>query len=103
MQDEVRRFLAAHDLSLDSTLRHIDLTSEVGELGKELLKAGAYGTQPIRPNGAIALEAGDCLFSLLALCESLSIDAQAALAMALDKYRRRFDAAGHIGSGAERE
>ena len=42
---------------------------------------------------------GDCLFSLLALCGELGIDAREALEGALKKYSERFAEKADVGSG----
>lgn len=98
MIEMVRAFLARHPLSADAQPRYIDLVSEVGELGKELLKGSGYGQSPVSPTPDTEMELGDCLFSLLALAEALDIDATAALSQALDKYEARFSKKGTIGS-----
>ena len=79
MQNRVLSFMNQHDLTGDGAIRYIDLVSEVGELGKELLKAGSYGTLECRKNENMVEEMGDCLFSLLSLCCALDIDAETAL------------------------
>lgn len=98
MQAQVRAFVTAHGLRLDAALRYIDLTSEVGELGKALLHSGEYGQSPIMADEETLLEIGDCLFSLLALCDALDVDAQAALQAALAKYAGRWAQKGAISS-----
>lgn len=99
MQEEVRAFIAAHGLQLDAALRYIDLTSEVGELGKALLHGSEYGHSAMAADAQTQLEAGDCLFSLLALCDALGIDAAEALQAALAKYARCWARKGSISSG----
>ena len=42
---------------------------------------------------------GDCLFSLLALCCTLGVDAASALQGVLEKYERRLAETGDMGSG----
>ena len=79
MQSKVKRFIEQHSLSCPVQSRYIDLTSEVGELGKELLKASDYGKRSPVLTAEATEEAGDCLFSLLALMNELGIDAQEAL------------------------
>ena len=98
MQNEVSTFLKAHDLQLEAEKRYIDLVSEIGELGKELLLATNYGARPPEYRGNMHGELGDCLFSLLALCDELEIDAEDALAGALEKYKKRALSKGNIGS-----
>lgn len=99
MQARVAACLDRYGLHADPSVRLIDLVSEMGELGKAMLTASGYGSEPVRAAPAIRDEMGDCIFSLLALCESLDIDAAEALSAALDKYAARFRAKGHIGSG----
>lgn len=74
------------------------LTSELGELGKELLKATRYGQKPFTPQPGCEEEMGDCLFSLLALCCEMGLDASKALDAALKKYEARYALYGHTGS-----
>lgn len=99
MQSAVKHFVDEYDLSCGVSARCIDLMSELGELGKEILKSTAYGGRPFEPNEAIREEAGDCLFSLLALLCEMGVDAQEALAAALAKYERRFASSASISSG----
>ena len=68
-------------------------------MGKELLKSSAYGSRPLQTTRAITEEAGDCLFSLLALMNELQINAEEALQSVLGKYEQRFYAKGSIDSG----
>lgn len=79
--------------------RLMDTFSELGELTKEVLKNSQYGSMPCTPSKEIADEMGDCLFSLLCLCNSLGIDAQEALQNALRKYETRYMTKGEISSG----
>ncbi len=92
-------FLDEYKLRCGINERYIDLSSEVGELGKELLKATDYGKAAFRMTADTEQEFGDCLFSLIALSGELGIDPASALDSALAKYKRRFDAKGRIGSG----
>lgn len=100
-QQQVLNFARAHGLTLSAQGRFIDLASEVGELGKEILKATQYETAPFCDRKELAQEMGDCLFSILCLCGSLEIDAQEALDLALCKYEERFARKHHIGSGED--
>lgn len=99
MQEQVSEFMENYHLNSNETIRYMDLISEAGELGKELLKAGSYGKTPYRTTDSCKEEMGDCIFSLLALCCEMGINAQEALDSALEKYRFRFEANGEIGSG----
>lgn len=99
MQKQVNRFIQSHSLSCGALARYVDLVSETGELGKALLLATDYGKNAFHPTENTREEIGDCLFSLLALCSEMGIDAQAALDEAMDKYAARFAQKGDAGSG----
>ena len=103
MQHKVRDFITESGLFLEPQARFLDMTSELGELGKELLRVSDYGKRAVMSSPAVADELGDCLFALLCLCESLSVDGEAALDAALDKYRRRLAASGAMSSEGARE
>lgn len=98
MQDFVNAFIKKYQLQTDAKTRYIDVASEIGELGKEILVSTDYGKMDLDVNAQMADEMGDCLFSILALCCELDIDAQEALAKALAKYEKRFAKKGDIGS-----
>lgn len=98
MQAKVQAFLETHGLQLAADIRYIDLASEVGEVGKALLKASGYGTCNPAYASDLTMELGDCLFSLLALCTATGVHADTALEMALAKYRQRYAEKGSIGS-----
>ncbi len=99
LQEIVDNFIATHAMRTTPEARYIDLVSEVGELGKEILKGNAYGKAALTITDAARDELGDCLFSLLALGSALGIDAEAALYAALNKYARRLAEKGGAGSG----
>jgi NTP pyrophosphatase (non-canonical NTP hydrolase) len=102
VQQQVRTFLARHDLGHTPQTHALDLVSEVGEVAKALLEASEYGRSPLEPGAALEEELGDAFFSLAALAESLGIDLEAALHSALEKYEARLAARGHSGSGRRR-
>ena len=97
-QQQVADFLARHDMDADPAYRVLDLTSEVGELAKDVNESTDYGESPddVAVNSD---ELGDALFALLALAESLDVDAESALDEALAKYRARIEETGSAGSG----
>ena len=103
MQQKVQAFLEAFQLQCPIESRYIDLVSEIGELGKEILQSTNYGKNDFAPRAALQEEMGDCLFSLLALCEALHLDSGSALQSVLDKYRKRLLEKGHAGSDAGTE
>ena len=99
MQKSVETFIQKHRLSCGIQIRYIDLTSEIGELGKELLKNTDYGKTAFRAGRCEKEELGDCLFSLLALASEMGVDIEEALQGALRKYEERFSETGEISSG----
>ena len=96
-QQRVKDLMARYGLGTDPQVRMLDLSSEVGELAKEVLKATGYGTRPLAPTASLEEELGDCLFSLLCVSEALGLDGEKALDQALEKYKARFAEAGDIG------
>lgn len=97
-QRRVAEFLADHDLEAPPAYRLLDLHSELGEVAKEVAESTGYGTDP--DEVAVATdEVGDALFALLAFSESVGIDAEEALRVALEKYERRIDDTGAPSSG----
>jgi len=101
MQDLVAGFIEEFGLDTGREIRYLDLVSEIGELGKELIKCSDYGKKDFEMTPEVAGELGDCLFSMLALCKELGVDAELALAGVMDKYRARFERRGSVGSDAE--
>lgn len=89
-QDRVAEFVDAHSLRAPPAFRLLDLVSEVGELAKAAAESTDYGDRP----GAIDVpddEIGDASFALLALAESLDVDAGEALEKAISKYEQRLE------------
>ncbi len=99
MQNSVKDFLEKNKLFNSEQIRYIDLVSEIGELGKEIIKSTNYGKTSYSLNDTALEEMGDCLFSILALCCEMNIDADKALELAIEKYNKRLDTTGSIGSG----
>ncbi|TYL39439.1 nucleotide pyrophosphohydrolase [Natronococcus pandeyae] len=97
-QRQVAEFVETHGLETPPEFRLLDLVSEVGELAKDANESTDYGASP----ADLSIESdelGDALFALLAVADSLEIDADAALEEALEKYERRLDDGGSPGSG----
>jgi NTP pyrophosphatase (non-canonical NTP hydrolase) len=95
----IATFVDEHHLSISPEARLLDLTAEVGELAKEVLKGSAYGRQIFQPAADWSGEIADCLFSLVCLANSTDVDLDAALMGALGKYRQRLSKTGDAGSG----
>ncbi len=90
MQKSVQAFCSEHNLNAPPNARFLDLVSEIGEVAKEFLQATSYGQRDeLKKNHAIIIEFGDLVFSLMALGNSLGVDAREALDLALDKYEER--------------
>ena len=98
LQKTVNEFVTQYYLSTSAEMRYIDLVTEVGELGKELLKGSNYGTEPFRPGENTVSELGDVFFSLICIANTLEIDMEGALRASIEKYRKRFSETGTIGS-----
>jgi len=93
-QARVAKFIQMHDLEASVEARLLDLTSEVGELAKEVLKASQYGRVPFAPNTAWAGELGDAFLALICLANNTQVNLDEALAAALKKYQARLAAKG---------
>lgn len=98
-QEKVAEFIEEHDLDGTTEFRILDLVSEVGEIAGDATKTAEYGLEKDKLD-VKEDEIGDAFFSLLAVSESLDVDAEEALEMALDKYRERMEKTGDAGSGS---
>ena len=89
LQSKVEKFISEHGLKIDPVWRLHDLTAEVGELTKELLKITNYGKCQFAPTSDWEMELGDVLFSLICLANATEINLQDALNKAIHKYQTR--------------
>ena len=97
-QQRVAAFVDEHDLHGEPAFRVLDLAAEVGEIAADAAESTDWGTEPAEL--AIATdEIGDALFSLLAVAESLDVDAGDALDESLAKYEARINETGSASSG----
>lgn len=99
MQEKVNELIKKYNLESSTEIRYIDLVSEVGELGKEILKGNDYGNKEFVATDNLESEIGDTLFSLICVANGLNIDLNVALENVLKKYEDRFSTKGNIGSG----
>ena len=99
IQEKVNEFVKRYNLEASTEVRFIDLVSEVGELGKEILKGNDYGKRGFCNTENLESEIGDALFSLICVANGLNIDLNNALDGVLEKYNDRFSKKGNIGSG----
>ena len=97
-QKKIRDFNAKYDLGGSIETRFIDLSSEVGELGKEILEGTNYGEKEFSRTDNLESEFGDVLFSLISAANCVGINLDVALEKVLNKYENRFNEKGHIGS-----
>lgn len=93
----VADFVEHHDLQAPPAYRALDLVSEVGEVAKEINLSTGYGD--LDEVAVASDEIGDCLFTLLALAETVGVDAGEALEEAIEKYESRLEDTGDAGSG----
>jgi len=97
-QQRVAAFVDEHGLETPPAFRLLDLVSELGEVAKNATESTAYGDNP----ADLALdsdEIGDVLFALLAVAESVDVDAGDALEESLAKYEKRLAETDSPGSG----
>ena len=98
IQKTINNFSTKYNLGGSIETRFIDLSSEVGELGKEILEGTSYGEKKFEKTDNIESELGDVLFSLVSVANCADISLDQALKNVLKKYEDRFNAKGHIGS-----
>ena len=102
MQNLVKQFneeKMCHEKVMPVSARLLDVISEVGELGKEVLKSTKYGTIDFEMSDDFKMEFGDVVYSLLSLANETGIDAEECLKLAVDKYQKRIDSKNDMGSG----
>ncbi len=97
-QARVAAFIQANHLSASPESRLLDVTSELGEVAKEWLKATHYGRTAFTPPETWAEELGDTFFALVALADATGVDLDTALDAVLAKYAARLAARGDSGS-----
>ena len=99
IQKKVNNMIKKYDLNNSIEMRFIDLVSEVGELGKEILKSNDYGKIEFSKTENIKSEIGDVLFSVAYIANELDIDLKDTLDEVIAKYDSRFLEKGNIESG----
>ena len=93
-------FLVKSKTATTPMVRLTDISSELGEVAKEVLKASNYGrnTPILKDNVSFKEEYGDLLFTILALGVENDVNPSEALEIVLEKYNKRLETKGHIGS-----
>ncbi len=102
LQKKVNTFVKKNNLSTNPDILMIDLTSEIGELSKEVIKSTDYGRHKNRKiTSETEYELGDVLFCLIRLAKEMNVDLNVALNKVLKKYEERAkkNKAKRIGSG----
>lgn len=97
-QELVAQMTEKYNLEISPELRYIDLTSELGELGKEILLSTEYGRNEFSATDNLESEIGDTFYSLICIANSLDINLSNALIKVTKKYEQRFSEKGNIGS-----
>ena len=98
-QKSIKEFCSKYNLYSDEKISYMDLVTEIGELGKEIIKGTDYGIKQFDKTDNLESEIGDSIFSLICLCNRLDIDMKKALDSVIQKYTNRFEKKGDIGSG----
>lgn len=98
IQSKALQMAKDYGLDADAMTRFADLVSELGELGKELVKSTSYGKEPLKANDAIKMELGDVIFALALLANETGLDIEECFEKTYEKCRQRFETKGHIGS-----
>ena len=98
IQEKVNEMIKRYNLESTNEIRFIDLASEVGELGKEILKGNDYGKKVFCKTDNVESEIGDVLFSLICIANGMNISLGKAIEKVLKKYENRFLNNGNIGS-----
>lgn len=100
IQNEIRDYCVKYGIGSPVEHRVLDLSSEVGEVAKEVLKMSDYGNKTLVKNDEIESEIGDVFFTLLVLANQLDVSLSDALELVLDKYSKRLVKG---GAGSEHE
>ena len=98
IQSQTMQMAKDYSLNADPMTRFADIASEIGELGKELVKSSNYGTQPVVVTDGIKMEFGDVLFCLALFANEMGVDMDECFKMTQAKMKQRFDKKGYISS-----
>lgn len=98
IQSTIKKFAEDKNINPSVDVRIIDLTSEVGELSKEVLKGTDYGNKKFQKTDEWNSEIGDVLFSLICIANQTETNLENCLMYVLDKYEKRFTNKGDLGS-----
>jgi NTP pyrophosphatase (non-canonical NTP hydrolase) len=96
--DSVRDVLVRNQLHCGIENRLLDVSSELGEVSKEVLKSSGYGKKAPVLTDDLAEEIGDLIFAVHALASERNLDPLERLTAALNKYEARRAEQGDVGS-----
>ena len=102
MQNKVKLFndnRTCHKEPMPVHARLCDISSEMGELQKEYLKASNYGTGEFTLTYDFKEEFGDVLYALLSLANETNINCEESLDIVLNKMQERMNKKNTMGSG----
>lgn len=102
MQYKVKVFndnRTCHKKPMPVYARLCDISSEMGELIKEYLKASHYGTSEFVLTPDFEEEFGDVLYALLSLANETNINCEKSLDIVLKKLQDRMNKNSTMGSG----
>ncbi|WDV46812.1 MazG nucleotide pyrophosphohydrolase domain-containing protein [Clostridiaceae bacterium M8S5] len=99
IQTKINKFTDEKGIKSNANIRILDLISEIGELSKEILKSTNYGEKKFTITDDYKSEIGDVFFSLLCLANETDVDLEDCLTKVIDKYEKRFESIGSVGSG----
>lgn len=89
LQEKIKEFCKENNLENPPEHRVLDLTSEIGEIAKEILKMTSYGKKKLEYREEMKGELGDALYSLITVANYFNINLEEALNMILEKYNKR--------------
>lgn len=99
LQEQIQGFVRNYDLNEDIPSRVLDLSSEVGEVAKEVLNGTNYGDHAFVMTPKFEEELGDVLFEILCIANAADIDLANAIHGTILKMKHRIERNGHPGSG----
>lgn len=84
--------------NLDAGTRMLDISSEAGELAKEVIKSTSYGERGFQKTNGVENELGDLLYSVISFALENGIDPKGAVEKVILKYENRLNMKGNMGS-----
>ena len=98
MINKVVQFNKENNMELNPVMRVMDLTSECGEVSKEILLGTGYGRHEFEATDELAGEIGDMMYAIISLASESGLNAEECLSIAMAKYQKRIDKKKNMGS-----